>query len=143
MTARELYKRFISLCQKWPLDEQKVGRDYGQFFRKQLSLKFPHGESSQITDVKTVEEQLSSLENIVNNTYYNENPLRRSSASGAEVRACRDAVSNDGLRTIHEMDEETFIVKLKRSIDFRFSKEEEEYLEKTFSPKEEKKTKDK
>lgn len=122
--SRELYRRFTSLCQKWPKDETKSGRDYAEFFRKQLGAYFPQGELSQVKDVDLVDSQLSALERIANNTYYNENPLKKSSASGLESWACRDAVSNEGIRTVQEQEEATLIAKLKNNLRFRYSKGE-------------------
>lgn len=122
--SRELYRRFTSLCQKWPKDETKSGRDYGEFFRKQLGAYFPQGELSQVKDVDLVDSQLSALERIANNSYYNENPLKKSSASGLESWACREAVSNEGIRTIQEQEEATLISKLKTNLRFKFSRDE-------------------
>lgn len=118
--SKELYKRFTSLCQKWPIDKTKAGRDYGQFFREQLGAHFPQGEISKVKDMDLVESQLSSLERIADNTYYNETPLKRSSASGMEVSACRNLVSNEGLRSIQEQDEVSLIQKLKSNLKFKF-----------------------
>lgn len=126
MSSRELYKRFISLCQKWPKDEQKVGRDYAEHFREQLSAHFPHGESSTVKDPKIVEEYLTSLEKIANNIYYNEKPLKRSSASGMELWVCRNAVSNEGLRLIQEQEESTLIGRLKQSLGIKYKKDMEQ-----------------
>lgn len=124
--SRELYRRFKSLCQKWPKDETKLGRDYGEYFRQQIGAHFPQGELSQVKDIDLVDQQLSSLERIVNNTYYNENPLKKSSASGMEAWACREAVSTEGLRTIHEQEEASLINKLKDGLRFKFSRDKKD-----------------
>lgn len=122
MSTRELYKRFVSLCQKWPKDETKAGRDYGELFRVQLMNHFPHGDLGQVKDSQKVEAALNSLERIANNTYYNENLLKRSSSSGLGASACRDAISNEGIRIIHEQDETSLMNRLRTSLSAKFSK---------------------
>lgn len=122
MTSRELYKRFTSLCQKWPRDESKAGRDYGEYFRKELSEFFPQGEFSQVKDAQKVDAKLKPLERIASNQYYNEKQLKRSSASGMEGWACRGAVSNEGIRAVQEQDETSLIQRLKISLNFKFKK---------------------
>lgn len=122
--SKELYRRFTLLCQKWPKDNLKSGRDYGEFFRKEIGVKFPQGELSKVEDIELVESQILSLERIASNTYYNENPVKKSSASGMEAWVCREAVSNEGIRSIHEQEEASLITKLKANLKFRFSKNE-------------------
>ena len=120
MLSKDLYRRFVNLCEKWPKDNTKVGRDYAEYFRRQIGVNFPHGELGQVQDPKAVEESISALERIANNLYYNENPLKRSSASGLEAWACRLAISNDGIREIQEQDEVSLINKLKRRLGISF-----------------------
>lgn len=122
MTSRELFKRFTNLCKKWPKDETKAGRDYGEFFRQELSGFFPQGELSQVKDVEKLEIGLKSLERIASNHYYGENPLKRSSASGMEAWACREAVSNEGIKSVQEQDETSLIKRLKKSLSVKLSK---------------------
>lgn len=122
MTSKELYKRFTSLCQKWPKDESKAGRDFGEYFRKELSDFFPQGELSQVKDAQKFEAKLEPLERIVSNQYYNEKQLKRSSASGLEGWACREAVSNEGIRAVQEQDETSLIQRLKNALNVRFTK---------------------
>lgn len=121
MSSRELYRRFLSLCRKWPTDEQKAGRDYGEMFRRQFSAKFPQGELSSVDLPRELDKSLSALERLANNSYYNENPLQRSSASGLEAWACREAVSNESLRLFQEEEEVTILSRLKQALSIRFS----------------------
>uniref|UniRef100_A0A6G1S7U4 Mitochondrial nucleoid factor 1 n=1 Tax=Aceria tosichella TaxID=561515 RepID=A0A6G1S7U4_9ACAR len=125
-TSKELFRRFANLCQKWPKDETKVGRDYGEYFRSQLSRHFPHGEQSQLNNIKEVERAISSLERLANNKYYNENPLKRSSASGLDAWACRQAISNDGIKILEE-DEKSVVNRLLNSLGVRFSSSRSDY----------------
>lgn len=120
MTSKELYRRFIRLCEKWPRDEYKVGRDYGEFFRSKLGIKFPHAHQSYIEDFKEFDLKLAALERIVNNTYFNENLLKRSSSSGLESWACSEAISNEGIRSLEKYEENSVINRLKETLSFRY-----------------------
>lgn len=122
MSTKELYQRFARLCQRWPKDESKSGRDYSQIFRDQLNEHFPHGELGQVKNPARVTEILEPLEMIANSKYYEENQLKRSSASGLDIVALRDAISNEGIRVIQEQDESSLLARLKNNLSTRFSK---------------------
>lgn len=124
MSSKELYKRFVSVCKKWPRDETKVGRDYGDYIREQFKAEFPHAEQSQVKNIQALESSISSLEKLANNIYFNENPLKRSSASGMEAWACRVAVSTEGLRAIQEQEEATLVKRLKQALNIKLIKED-------------------
>lgn len=119
-SSQQLYKRFINLCQKWPKDESKYGRDFGEYFRNKLTPEFPHGEASHLENPRKVDEAISALERIAENRYFSENPLKRSSASGLEGWACKEAVSTDNLRELQEQEENTLIKKLSEALNFKF-----------------------
>lgn len=127
MTSRELYKRFTNLCQRWPKDESKTGRDYADFFRVQLSKYFQHGELGQVEDPRALEATLSSLERLANDAYFNENQLKRGSASGLEAWACKDAISNEAIRQLQEEDEATLIDRLRNKLNVRFLASKSDY----------------
>lgn len=126
MSSKELFKRFVNLCQKWPKDDTKVGRDYGEYFRSQLVRYFPHGEQSELKNTKEVEKAISSLERLANNQYYNENPLKRSSASGLEAWACKRAISNEGIKLMEE-DEKSVVQRLLNTLNVRFTFSKSDY----------------
>lgn len=121
MSTRELYRRFLSLCRKWPTDEQKTGRDYGEMFRKQISSKFPQGELTINESPKELEKGLSALERLANNSYYNENPLQRSTASGLEAWACREIISNESMKILQDEDHASVLSRLKHALSIKFS----------------------
>lgn len=127
MTSRELYRRFTNLCQKWPKDESKSGRDYGEFFRDQLAKHFPNGEHGQIVDPEAAETSLKSLERLANNVYYNENPLKRSSASGLEAWACNEIISNEGIKRLQDDDESSILYRLRKSMSMKFLTTKSDY----------------
>jgi nucleoid factor 1 len=126
MSSKELFRRFVNLCQRWPKDDTKVGRDYGEFFRERINSYFPHGEQSQIKNIKELEDALTALERLANNQYYNENPLKRSSASGLEAWACRQAISNEGIKLL-DNDERSVIRNLLKNLNLRFTSSKSDY----------------
>lgn len=112
------------MCKKWPIDETKAGRDYGEFFRQQIKKEFPYDKQSQVKDPVKLDAAISSLERLADNSYFNENPLKRSSATGVEAWACRLAVSTEGLRAIQEQEEASLIKKLRKSLNVKFIKKD-------------------
>ena len=38
------YKDFQRICQQWPVDASKSGRDFGEHLRKSYDLKFKRGD---------------------------------------------------------------------------------------------------
>lgn len=130
MSSKELYRRFLSLCQKWPKDETKVDRDFATFFRDSLGKHFPHGELGQVKDRAYVESALDSLEALANNTYFSQNQLKRSSSTGLDGWACREAISTANLREIQEQEELTLIRRLKATLNMKYKAIEPEIDEK-------------
>lgn len=122
MTTKDLFKRFTTLCQKWPKDNSKAGRDYAEFFRQELGELFPQGELSHIKDIEKLKARLQALERIASNQYYTGNPLRRSSASGMEAWACREAISNEAIKSVREHDETRLIRRLKTNLNVKILK---------------------
>nr|XP_046197419.1 ubiquinol-cytochrome-c reductase complex assembly factor 2-like isoform X2 [Oncorhynchus gorbuscha] len=41
------YRRFLKLCEEWPRDESKKGRDLGTFLRQRVTHAFREGENTQ------------------------------------------------------------------------------------------------
>lgn len=44
------YRRFLKLCEEWPVDETKRGRDLGAYLRQRVAQAFREGENTQVTD---------------------------------------------------------------------------------------------
>lgn len=42
------YRRFLKLCEEWPRDESKKGRDLGTFLRQRVAHAFREGENTQV-----------------------------------------------------------------------------------------------
>uniref|UniRef100_A0A8D1NFE3 Mitochondrial nucleoid factor 1 n=2 Tax=Sus scrofa TaxID=9823 RepID=A0A8D1NFE3_PIG len=45
--AASRYRRFLRLCEEWPLDETKRGRDLGAYLRQRVAQAFREGENTQ------------------------------------------------------------------------------------------------
>lgn len=121
MSSKELFQRFARLCQKWPKDESKLGRDLGEAFRQELNEHFTHGDLGQVKNPERVRAILEPLERLVDNQYFDENPLKRSSASGLDLGVLGDVISNEGLKVMQDQDEGSIINRLKSSLSMRFT----------------------
>ncbi|XP_039391314.1 ubiquinol-cytochrome-c reductase complex assembly factor 2-like isoform X2 [Mauremys reevesii] len=45
--AATRYRRFLKLCEEWPAEATKRGRDLGAFLRQRVAQAFREGESTQ------------------------------------------------------------------------------------------------
>ncbi|KAF3831418.1 hypothetical protein GH733_000230 [Mirounga leonina] len=45
--AASRYRRFLKLCEEWPVDETKRGRDLGSYLRQRVAQAFREGENTQ------------------------------------------------------------------------------------------------
>lgn len=46
--AASRYRRFLKLCEEWPVDETKRGRDLGAYLRQRVAQAFREGENTQV-----------------------------------------------------------------------------------------------
>lgn len=53
------YRRFLKLCEEWPRDEYKKGRDLGTFLRQRVASAFREGENTQVLQLNGHNTQLS------------------------------------------------------------------------------------
>ncbi|TRY54970.1 hypothetical protein DNTS_020728 [Danionella cerebrum] len=63
------YRRFLKLCEEWPKDESKKGRDLGTFLRQRVASAFREGENTQITEPEKCDQMYESLARINSNLY--------------------------------------------------------------------------
>lgn len=49
--AATRYRRFLKLCEEWPKDESKKGRDLGTFLRQRVASAFREGENTQVLEL--------------------------------------------------------------------------------------------
>nr|XP_033773884.1 ubiquinol-cytochrome-c reductase complex assembly factor 2 isoform X1 [Geotrypetes seraphini]XP_033773885.1 ubiquinol-cytochrome-c reductase complex assembly factor 2 isoform X1 [Geotrypetes seraphini] len=101
--AASRYRRFLKLCEEWPLDNTKWGRDLGAFLRERVAQAFREGESTQISDPETCDQIYDSLARINSNFYRYKYPrLRDTSFTEVTVEECRMVLATDSLTQMEE-----------------------------------------
>ncbi|CAL8335525.1 unnamed protein product [Merluccius merluccius] len=100
------YRRFLKLCEEWPMDEYKKGRDLGTFLRQRVALAFREGENTQISDPEKCDQTYESLARINGNLYRERFPrVRDTSFTGVTVEECKLLLSGS-MQQMQQMDEE-------------------------------------
>lgn len=98
------YRRFLKLCEEWPRDESKKGRDLGTFLRQRVAHAFREGENTQISDPERCDQMYESLVRINSNVYRERFPrLRDTSFTGVTVEECKMLLATGSMQ---QMDEE-------------------------------------
>ncbi|NXC14828.1 UQCC2 factor, partial [Corythaeola cristata] len=88
--AATRYRRFLKLCEEWPVEETKRQRDLGVFLRQRVAQAFREGENTQIADPEACDRMYESLVRIHTNYYKNKYPrLKDTSFTGVTVEDCR------------------------------------------------------
>ncbi|XP_078497378.1 ubiquinol-cytochrome c reductase complex assembly factor 2 [Lissotriton helveticus] len=96
--AATRYRRFLKLCEEWPLDETKRGRDLGVFLRQRVAQAFREGENTQIANPETCDLMYESLARINSNFYREKYPrLKDTSFTGVTAEECRMVLATDSL----------------------------------------------
>nr|ATN38464.1 mitochondrial ubiquinol-cytochrome-c reductase complex assembly factor 2 [Sparus aurata] len=115
------YRRFLKLCEEWPRDEFKKGRDLGTFLRQKVAVGFREGENTQIQDPEKCDQMYESLARINTNVYKQRFPrVRDTSFTGVTVEECKLLLSGN----VQQMDEEK--KGLWKKLMERFSKSQED-----------------
>uniref|UniRef100_A0AAZ3QI93 Mitochondrial nucleoid factor 1 n=1 Tax=Oncorhynchus tshawytscha TaxID=74940 RepID=A0AAZ3QI93_ONCTS len=84
------YRQFLKLCEEWPRDESKKGRDLGTFLRQRVTHAFREGENTQLSDPEKCDQIYESLARINTNVYRERFPRTRdTSFTGVTVEECR------------------------------------------------------
>ncbi|MBN3276346.1 UQCC2 factor, partial [Polyodon spathula] len=95
------YRRFLRLCEEWPVDETKRGRDLATFLRQKVALAFREGESTQIADPEKCDQMYESLARIHANVYKEKFPrVRDTSFTGVTVEECRVVLATGKERSL-------------------------------------------
>ncbi|XP_074092636.1 ubiquinol-cytochrome c reductase complex assembly factor 2 [Macrotis lagotis] len=102
--AASRYRRFLKLCEEWPLDETKRGRDLGAYLRQRVAQAFREGENTQISEPETCDQMYESLARLHSNYYKHKYPRPRDTGfSGLTVEECRIVLATDTLEEFKEM----------------------------------------
>ncbi|XP_078597564.1 ubiquinol-cytochrome-c reductase complex assembly factor 2-like isoform X1 [Branchiostoma floridae x Branchiostoma japonicum] len=70
------YKQFLRICQHWPLDSTKEGRDIAVAIRQAVVKAFKEGENTQVNPAEC-DRVYTSLERLNNGHWNNKYPRRK------------------------------------------------------------------
>ena len=97
MAAASRYRKFLKLCEMWPVDTSKTDRDLGLYIRRRIAEGFRQGDASEI-DVAECDRIYNSLHRIASNHFRRKYPrLRDNTFSGLNLEDCRIMNSSDSL----------------------------------------------
>ncbi|KAM9410575.1 ubiquinol-cytochrome-c reductase complex assembly factor 2 [Pholidichthys leucotaenia] len=97
------YRRFLKLCEEWPRDETKKGRDLGTFLGQRVASAFREGENTQISDPEKCDQMYESLARINGNIYRERFPrVRDTSFTGVTAEECKVLLSGSVQQSMDE-----------------------------------------
>ncbi|XP_072801333.1 ubiquinol-cytochrome c reductase complex assembly factor 2 isoform X1 [Vicugna pacos] len=97
--AASRYRRFLKLCEEWPVDETKRGRDLGAYLRQRVAQAFREGENTQIAEPEACDQMYESLARLHSNYYKLKYPRPRdTSFSGLSLEEYKLILSTGGAR---------------------------------------------
>ncbi|NXB31558.1 UQCC2 factor, partial [Eulacestoma nigropectus] len=107
--AASRYRRFLRLCEEWPVEGTKQQRDLGAFLRQRVAQAFREGENTPISDPKACDQMYESLVRIHTNFYKNKYPrLKDTTFTGVTVEDCRMILATDILKQMEDMKKGTW-----------------------------------
>ncbi|XP_039421167.1 ubiquinol-cytochrome-c reductase complex assembly factor 2 [Corvus cornix cornix] len=107
--AASRYRRFLRLCEEWPVEEAKRQRDLGAFLRQRVAQAFREGENTPISDPEACDQMYESLVRIHTNFYKNKYPrLKDTTFTGVTVEDCRIILATDILKQMEDMKKGTW-----------------------------------
>jgi len=100
MAAASRYRKFLKLCEMWPVDASKTDRDLGLYIRRRIAEGFQQGEATEI-DVAECDRIYNSLYRIASNHFRRSYPrLQDNNFSGMNAEDCRIVNSTEGLEKL-------------------------------------------
>lgn len=110
-----VYRRLIRLCQEWPLDKTKVGRDLGAHIRQRVADAFPQGEAS-VVESNSWESLHESLSRISTSHHKNKYPrLKENNCTGLTSDECQLVLSTETLQMLQD-EERSFVDRMRTSL---------------------------
>ncbi|NWQ59525.1 UQCC2 factor, partial [Neopipo cinnamomea] len=107
--AASRYRRFLRLCEEWPVEETKRQRDLGAALRQRVAQAFREGENTPISDPEACDQMYESLVRIHTNYYKNKYPrLKDTTFTGVTVEDCRMILATDILKQMEDMKKGTW-----------------------------------
>ncbi|NXA88981.1 UQCC2 factor, partial [Melanocharis versteri] len=107
--APSRYRRFLRLCEEWPVEETRRPRDLGAVLRQRVAQAFREGENTPISDPEACDQMYESLVRIHTNFYKNKYPrLKDTTFTGVTVEDCRGILGTDLLKQMEDMKKGTW-----------------------------------
>ncbi|NWW00337.1 UQCC2 factor, partial [Machaerirhynchus nigripectus] len=107
--AASRYRRFLRLCEEWPVEDTKQQRDLGSLLRQRVAQAFREGENTPISDPEACDQMYESLVRIHTNFYKNKYPrLKDTTFTGVTVEDCRMILATDILKQMEDMKKGTW-----------------------------------
>ncbi|XP_063095122.1 ubiquinol-cytochrome c reductase complex assembly factor 2 isoform X1 [Cavia porcellus] len=98
--AASRYRRFLKLCEEWPVDETKRGRDLGAYLRQRVAQAFREGENTQVAEPEACDQMYESLARLHSNYYKHKYPRPRdTSFSGLSLEEYKLILSTGQAKT--------------------------------------------
>ena len=95
------YRNFFKLCEAWPIDPTKTGRDLSAVIRQRVADAFKMGENSQIANVAKCDKDYESLHRLTTDFYktkYEDRTAKRTvGATGLSYEECHAVMSSESL----------------------------------------------
>ncbi|CAN0552219.1 unnamed protein product [Rangifer tarandus platyrhynchus] len=102
--AASRYRRFLKLCEEWPVDETKRGQDLGAYLRQRVAQAFREGDNTQIAEPEACDQTYESLARLHSNYYKHKYPRPRdTSFSGLSLEEYELILSTDTLDEFKQM----------------------------------------
>ncbi|XP_077990503.1 ubiquinol-cytochrome c reductase complex assembly factor 2-like [Glandiceps talaboti] len=114
--AASRYRKFLRLCEQWPIDKTKRGRDVAQHIRDRVAVAFKHGDNSQISNELECDRIYDNLHQINTDYFKNKYPrLYDTTATGCTLDECRLLVATDSIKQMEDYDK-GYLHKMKDSV---------------------------
>ncbi|KAK7101102.1 hypothetical protein V1264_023942 [Littorina saxatilis] len=113
------YRNFFKLCEAWPTDPTKPGRDLAAVVRQRVAEAFKMGENTQIADTVKCDRDYESLHRLASDFHrnkYNESTARRTlGATGLSLEECRAVMASESLEELKQEEATGLFKKLKQT----------------------------
>lgn len=113
------YRNFFKLCETWPIDPSKQGRDLAVIVRQRVAEAFKMGENTQIADAAKCDKDYESLHRLSTDFYKNKysgsTTKRTVGATGLSHEECRSIMASETLDELKQTEEVGLFGKLKQT----------------------------
>ncbi|XP_078677921.1 ubiquinol-cytochrome c reductase complex assembly factor 2-like [Branchiostoma floridae x Branchiostoma belcheri] len=114
------YKQFLRLCQQWPLDSTKEGRDIAVAIRQGVAKAFKEGENTQVNPVEC-DRVYTSLDRLNKGHWKNKYPRRKPTTfTGLTLEDYKLVLASESLSDMQKTKKSTW-----QSIKEKFSGKED------------------